>query len=329
MSEDFSKRPCGVIPSPPDFRDYRLYEFVDIEKEFPDNYLAPPYEKETDIPIYDQGYTSMCVAFTGALIKEQQEYKEKGAAIRMSPGWIYGNREAGQYMGEGMYPREAWAMLCKHGVPHYDEMPIIGSFAQCYTEVLKRRNDLAEKALNNRTFSYVSINRLDPDEIMTAIMKTGFINVSIAVYRDFDEAKDYLEPTTKGTLRGYHSVTAIGWKTYKSKKYLIIVNSWGKNWGKNGICYMPFNYAGIQEIWAITDLKRRVLDTPVPAQIVPPGHFMLSFRGLFEAERAEAINWWRNEKGRMEAEAILPAIGRRRVQIVEGSTDIAIEEFPE
>ena len=92
---------------------------------------------------------------------------------------------------------------------------------------------------------------------------------------------------------------------------------------------MPFDYAGIKELWAITDLERRVIDAPVPAQIVPPGHFMLPFRGLFEAEGAEVINWHRNEKGKMEAEAILPPAGRRRVHVVEGSKDIVIEEIPD
>jgi len=329
MGEDFSKRPCGVIPSPPDFRDYRLYEFTEIETELPDNYLVPPYEKESDIPVYDQGYTSMCVAFTGASIKEQQEYKEKGVPARMAPGWLYGNREAGMHMGEGMYPREAWEMLCKGGMPKFDEFPITGTFTKCYTEVLHRRNELSKKALENRTLSYVAIDRKSPAEIKTAILKTGFINVSIAVYDDFDKADDYLKSTTKGTLRGHHSVTAVGWKRKNGIDYLIILNSWGKKWGKNGLCYMPFDYAGIKEIWAITDLKRRVVDAPVPAQIVPPGHFMLPFRGLFEAENAEAINWRRNEKGKMEAEAILPPAGRRRVHIVEGSTDIAVEEFPD
>ena len=329
MSEDFSKRPLGMLPSPPDFRDYRLYEFADIETDLPDNYLVPPYEKETDIPVYDQGYTSMCVAFTGASIKEQHEYREKGTAIKMSAGWIYGNREEGMYMGEGMYPREAWTMLCKSGTPEYNDFPLIGSFGQCYTEVLRLRNTFAEKAMDNRTLSYVALDRKTVDEVKTAIFKTGFVNVSIAVYPDFDGVRDYLKPETSGSLRGYHSTVGVGWKRKNGVDYLIILNSWGKDWGKNGLCYMPFNYKGIQEIWAITDLKRRVVDSPVPAQIIPPGHFVLPFRGLFEAEKAEAINWWRNDKGRMEAEAILPAIGRRRVHIVEGSTDIAIEEFPE
>jgi len=326
---EFSKIPLGVIPSPPDFRDYRLYEFTKIEedKDLPEEYLVPPYEREEDIPVYNQGHTSMCVAFTGASIKEQQEYLEKGKAARMSSGWIYGNREQGMYFGEGMIPREAWRMLCKYGTTYWDDFPVAGDFNTCYTEVLKRKQELLKKAADNKTLSYVAINKNNENEIKTAIMKCGFINVSIAVYSDFVEVGEdgYLTSSVRGRLRGYHSLTAVGWKKHKGRDYLIILNSWSTSWGRNGFCYMPFNYKGFQEIWALTDMERRVVEAGVTAQIVPPGHFVVPFRGLFEAENAEAINWWRNNKGRIEAEAVLPPAKRRRVHIEEGSKDIIVE----
>jgi len=326
-STDFRKIPLGVVPSPPDFRDYRLYEFTRVEEDFPDEYIVPPYESEKDIPVYDQGCTSMCVAFTGASIKEQQEYKERGKAVRMSPGFIYGNREQGMYFGEGMIPREAWKILCKYGTPDWYSFPVVGDFNTCYIEVLKRKQELLEKAADNRTLSYVAVDRTNVSEIKTAIMKCGFINVSIAVYDDFyDVEKDgYLDSNTKGSLKGYHSLTAVGWKTYKRKEYLIILNSWGTKWGKSGFCYMPFNYKGIREIWAITDMKRQTLEAPIEARIIEPGYFVIPFRGLFEAENAEVVNWWRNEKGRIEAEAILPPAKRRRILVKEGSRDIIVE----
>jgi hypothetical protein len=323
---DFSKRPLGVIPSRPDYRDYRLTQFVDVEKDFPDYYLVPPYEKEEDIPVYDQGYTSMCVAFTGAAITEQQEYLETGNFRRVSPGWIYGNRDTGMYMGEGMEPREAWAQLCEDGVCEYDSLPVIGTFSECYEAVLKNKDKLLKQASNYKKKSYVAISQ-DADEIRTAIMKCGAINVCIGVYSDFDNvgSDGYLTSYTSGSLRGYHSLTCVGFFTKNNKVYLIILNSWGKEWGKNGLCYMPYNYRGIQEIWAITDLQKRIIEATIAPQIVSPGYFVIPFRGMFEAEHAESINWWRNNNGKIEAEAILPAIGRRKIHVVEGNKDIEIE----
>lgn len=323
---NFESRPLGVIPSPPDYRDYRLNQFTDTMKEFPKYYLAPPFKSEDEIPIYDQGNTSMCVAFTGALITEQQEYHETGKFIRMSPGWIYGNRKTGMYMGEGMVPREAWAALCEDGVPYYDDLPITGSFAECYGYVWQKREALKKKALNQKKLSYVAVTLKDADEIRTAIMKCGFINVSIAVYKDFYKVgKDGFLANTSGSICGYHSVTGVGFFEESGKVYIIIANSWGREYGKNGLCYMPYNYKGIQEIWAITDMQRKVLEANIPAQVIPPGHFVIPYRGLFEAEQAESINWGWNEKGKVYAEAILPPAKRRKISVVEGSKDIVVE----
>jgi len=323
----FENRPLGVIPSPPDFRDYRLNEFTDVYTVFPDYYLVPPYKSEEDIPIYDQGYTSMCVAFTGATITEQQEYHETGKFERVSPCWIYGNRASGMYMGEGMIPREAWDMLCREGVASFSDMPLLGTFGQCYTEVYINKDRLKKKAERNKKLSYVAVELKNMDEIRTAIMKCGAINVSIAVHKDFDEvgSDGFLTEFTKGSVRGYHSVTCVGFMEKKGILYLIIVNSWGKEYGKNGICYMPFNYRGIQEIWAITDMHRKVVEANIPAQVIPPGHFVIPFRGLFEAENAEEINWDWDENGKVYAEAILPSAKRRKIYVLEGSKDIIVE----
>jgi len=322
----FINRKLGVIPSPPDYRDYRLNQFIATKKEFPDYYLVPPFKTEKDIPIYDQGNTSMCVAFTGALITEQQEFDETGKFIRVSPGWIYGNRETGMNMGEGMVPREAWAMLCKDGVPYFDSLSFVGTFAECYGYVWQKREELKKEALNQQKKSYVAITRNNLEEILTAIIECGFINVSIAVYKDFYNVdKDgFLSPKTSG-IYGYHSVTAVGFIKHDGKYYLIIANSWGKDWGKNGLCYMPYNYKGIQEIWAITDMQRKITEATTEAIVKHPGHFLIPYRGLFEAQNAEEINWWRNAEGKIEAEAILPPAKRRRIHVIEGSKDIVVE----
>lgn len=47
---------------------------------------------------------------------------------------------------------------------------------------------------------------------------------------------------------GFHAVSIVGWTT----KELIIKNSWGVDWGKNGFCFMPWSEFGfIRELWTI------------------------------------------------------------------------------
>ena len=43
-------------------------------------------------------------------------------------------------------------------------------------------------------------------------------------------------------------MTLVGW----TKTHWILLNSWGKNWGKDGFCYLPFDYP-IQEAWGVID----------------------------------------------------------------------------
>ncbi len=323
---DFKNRKLGVVPSPPDYRDYRLNQFVDTAKVFPDYYLVPPFKDEKDVPIYDQGYTSMCVAFTGALITEQQEYDETGKLIPMSPCWIYGNRSMEMYMGEGMVPREAWDKLCKDGVPYFDSLSYTGTFSECYTRVYSNKENLKKEALNQKKKSYVSVTLKNADEIRTAIMTCGAINVSLAVYKEFyDVGKDGFIEKATGSIYGYHSVTCIGFLEKNKKVYLIIANSWGKDWGNKGLCYIPYNYKAIQEIWAITDLQRKTIEMNIESQLLDPGHFVIPFRGLFEAEGAEKINWGRDEQGKVWGEAILPASKRRKVSVKQDSKDIIVE----
>ncbi len=39
-----------------------------------------------------------------------------------------------------------------------------------------------------------------------------------------------------------HTLVICGFNKIKNRKYFIVQNSWGRNWGDNGFCYIPYNY---------------------------------------------------------------------------------------
>jgi hypothetical protein len=75
----------------------------------------------------------------------------------------------------------------------------------------------------------------------------------------------------------------------------------------------------------IDNPKHKIYEAIIPSQVIPPGHFVIPFRGLFEAENAEQIDWGWDDNGKVFAEAILPPAKKRKIYVLEGSKDIVVE----
>ena len=75
----------------------------------------------------------------------------------------------------------------------------------------------------------------------------------------------------------------------------------------------------------IDNPKHKIYEAIIPSQVIPPGHFVIPFRGLFEAENAEQIDWGWDNNGKVFAEAILPPAKKRKIYVLEGSKDIVVE----
>ena len=83
-NENYEVLGLGSIASPPDIRDYRLAATAPLEI---------PSAFELDMPIVkSQGSVGSCVAHSVALIMEYYNKKQHNKDIRMSVGYIYGNR---------------------------------------------------------------------------------------------------------------------------------------------------------------------------------------------------------------------------------------------
>lgn len=247
----YNKYPLGVIPSPQDDRDYKVSMFYEAPPKYPDS-----YQIAYTPGVYDQGQVGQCVAFALAGKKESQEWKERGQKVRYAPSFIYGNRTDMQYQGEGMIPREALSMLMISGVPEWDVMPWIKEYPECREYVRQNRAALHEVARPQRLDKYFRIN--SHEEEMTALLNTNNpVMFCIAVYPSFYEVDKTtgIVPDVKPfeSILGYHAMLSIGWTTIEGRKYRIVLNSWGKEWGKNGLCLIPVDYKGNDETWGTTD----------------------------------------------------------------------------
>jgi len=314
--------PGGMIASPTDYRDHKLGAYLDIfpESEMPAGFLVPPYTQEFEIPINNQYSTQTCVAQTLAEADAQRQYKERRFYEKMSAGYIYGNRALGDNQTEGMIPRQALAKLCTDGVPSAADFPEIGTYPQCRDLYLARKDQLADKAKANRVLSYIQLT--SRQEIKMALMATGTLALGITTFDNFyDVDDDGLVDPPSGDADGGHMIQVYGWRP---DGRMIIANSWGGAWGKQGLCYMPFDYKAIKEVWAITDLQRREVTAVSPAQISPEGAFLAPVRALYEALGATVIPT--TIDGKKAAIAIIPPeLTTRRVTVIAGSKTVTVD----
>lgn len=81
----------------------------------------------------------------------------------------------------------------------------------------------------------------DDSDICQEIYKWGPVSTGMLVYPDFysfDAKNDIYEWNGKDAPIGGHAVQIVGWGEKNGKKYWVIRNSWGENWGRNGFFHM-------------------------------------------------------------------------------------------
>ena len=253
MNKDFSKYSLnGAIPSPIDERDYQLSDLIACGSahSLPSEYINPLVK---DIEILDQGTSSTCVACSLSYLRYLIEYKQSNNREYFSPSYIYGNRDAFGYLGEGMYPREALSQLKKFGTCFYKDYPGFYDVNTTISTYRKKKQELDPKAYPFRISSYYKVSTIDG--IKTAIYNLGGVTANFPVYPCLyapDENGNV--KYNKTNITGYHEMTIVGWK----ENSWIVLNSWGKEYGDNGLCYIPFEYPTV-EIWAIVDEVTEVM----------------------------------------------------------------------
>lgn len=215
----------GLVISPEDRRDISL-EWMQpkIElRELPKEYIIP-YK----LKILNQNNYPACVGFSSAVMKAEKERREQ-KAVDFDGLWIY--------------------RKCKEE----DQRPDIqGTWFRIGLKILQKVgakpwNVSETEASKFKIGSYARVNDLSFDGLKSAIFQNGVILAGF--YGDREGWRTaYLKPPKKATFG--HAVALTGW----NKDYIIGQNSFGKNWGDQGLFYLPRNYTPM-EAWAIlTDL---------------------------------------------------------------------------
>lgn len=238
-------RKMGCLESPMDLRDYRVAKVVKTKIELPQEFELEP------TAIKDQGSVGSCVAhaISSMLEKDGKSY---------STGWIYGYRPDEYYQGQGMYPREALKTIKNLGAVKYKNFPYNIEMQQAKAMVDNRLETLKEYAQEKQILSYARL--YSAQEIKEFLYQTKLpIPFAITTYNylELDEHDIILLPDRDAVATGSHMMLIIGW----NELGFIIQNSWGTDWGDNGLALLPYDYY-INEAWGVTVEEEPIIVKP-------------------------------------------------------------------
>lgn len=232
----------GAKFSKPDVRDYKV-KMVASATVLPESYECP------DMPdALDQGNVSSCVAHALALIVEWHSRRQGDSASRMSTAFIYGNRMNSVYSGEGMVTRDAIDAVTKCGTCEKNDLPRNIEVPEAIEYFKENYFKLCDKAYPNRFTAYAGLG--SDDSVKAALIKYGPVVMAMNWYNDIWLDKFNVMHTTqeRKNISGAHCMVIYGY----NKDGWLVQNSWGKNWGNDGRCIIPYDIV-IREKFQVID----------------------------------------------------------------------------
>lgn len=234
-----SNRKYGHKPDPADPRDY-IYNAR--KKALP---VSVDLRSKMS-PIVDQGQLGSCTA--NGIASGLMEYlflKAGQPLIRLSRLFLYWqerkientiSQDSGAYIRDGM--KVAQSIGC---CPEVDYLYDITRFTDSPTSKADADAAAFKVAEYHRVLTY--------NDMKAALANGQPVVIGFTVYDSFESieaSNGGLLPTvdkSKESILGGHAVCAVGYNpTEHPGEYIVIRNSWGKDWGDHGYCYMPKSY---------------------------------------------------------------------------------------
>jgi plastocyanin len=202
-------------------------------------------------PVRSQGEQGSCAAWAvGYYSKTYQEGREHGwdvssAANQFSPAFVYNHNNEG--LDEGSQVLGNMLFLAEQGCATWEEMPynvedyLTWPDPEIYRNALTYRADSTYKIYNDEQM-------LEDSHIQTMqqILADGNVLViSIPYYASFDDVGTegiYYGPEQGEEENGSHAMCVVGYDNSIGGGALLIVNSWGTDWGNEGFFWLTYDF---------------------------------------------------------------------------------------
>jgi C1A family cysteine protease len=222
-----------------DERDYYIY-WISKSK------MPVKIDLRTNCPdIYDQGQLGSCTANAICGAYEYDEIKDYGKKSDVLPSrlFLYYNErkiEGTVSYDSGATLRDGMKSIVNDGICTEQYWPY-----DIYKYNVEPPSNCYENATKNKALQYTRLYQ-QLSQLQTCLANGFPFVFGIKVYDSF-ESKEVqttgivpMPNITSERFLGGHALMAIGYDV--EKKYFIIRNSWGVEWGDNGYCYIPFDY---------------------------------------------------------------------------------------
>lgn len=231
-------------------------------------------------PAGNQGRQNSCVAWTVAYAyKSYQEKKETNSNYVVngqlnlnaifSPAFIYNQINNG--VDGGSYFTDALNILSQQGAVKWVDMPY--NEQDYLTQPNTSQKNIAK---NYRIDFWRRVNIYDQKEVKAQI-NAGFpVIIGAMVDNEFSvrgrnlSGQDYIWSSAGSTQQGGHAMLVVGFDD--SRGAFKVLNSWGKDWGRDGYCWITYNLFPqvVKEGYVMKDAINSVDNTPRPNPVVNP-----------------------------------------------------------
>ncbi len=257
---DQSKLGCGCIKDTTDERDYVKVATPDLTNFSSDAFSLLNFKT---LPILNQGSTSACGGYSAAvamniLLHKQKEYSKQNILIpNLSPTWIYYNARklesnSSSVTDNGCQLRNIMKTLKNVGC-------ISTGYMDYDYSINKTPPEVTDKAFKFKIHDYLrvtqTIDLMDNlfIEEVKSILKDEKLPIIVGVYlynqqvNDLQSSGKYKELELSkinifDSRIGGHALCMTGYKYDKDGKlWFECVNSWGENYGDNGLLWIDGN----------------------------------------------------------------------------------------
>jgi len=218
---------------------------------------------ETKIPQYtirNQNGSSMCVAFSVCKALGVNNLKEKGNYVDLRPEFVYTKRTT---TGDGMWFQDAFSIACKYGAPT-DPYLVGDNIGEVKANAYVPTEAETKEALLFRGKNYVFLNKDNIDEIARAI-DNGYTPI-LLTRCDISEwtSEPYVNFSKTSPFNVNHAIPCIYAGMRNGVKTIVVSDSWGSSYGKNGLRYLSEDFikTRVEQVGYIVDLPDELLPPP-------------------------------------------------------------------